>query len=170
MNLEEAIKTAISYESKVHKTYLDAKDQATSEVAKRVFKTLCDEEMMHLNYLNERLKEWQTTGSITVADLATAIPSKDAIDDSLAKMQEKVSPGGPVKHGAELEMLRKALQAETETSAFYQEMVKTLDEEGQKLFARFVEIEEGHKAIVQAEIDSVSGTGYWFDTADFRMH
>jgi len=34
---------------------------------------------------------------------------------------------------------------------------------------RFVEIEEGHRAIVQAEIDCVSGLGFWFDTAEFKL-
>ncbi len=51
--------------------------------------------------------------------------------------------------------------------ANYKQMVATLDAEGKSLFERFVEIEEGHLAIVQAEIDMVSGTGYWFDTAEF---
>jgi hypothetical protein len=44
-----------------------------------------------------------------------------------------------------------------------------LPPEGQELFRRFVEIEEGHVAIVQAEMDLVSGTGFWFDTAEFSL-
>jgi hypothetical protein len=32
-----------------------------------------------------------------------------------------------------------------------------------------VEIEEGHQAIVQAEIDSVSGMGVWFDTMELSL-
>jgi hypothetical protein len=58
---------------------------------------------------------------------------------------------------------------ERETSAFYQEMVGTLDGTGHSLFERFVEIEGGHLALVQAEIDSLSGSGYWFDTAEFSL-
>ena len=54
MDLEQAIKTAMDYEGKVYKTYLDAMDEATDEVGKRVFKTLCDEEKGHLDYLRER--------------------------------------------------------------------------------------------------------------------
>jgi hypothetical protein len=37
------------------------------------------------------------------------------------------------------------------------------------LFQRFVEIEQGHLAIVQAEIDSVSGLGFWFDMREFDL-
>jgi len=169
MNLEEAIKTALSYEARVHKTYMEAMETATSDLAKKVFKTLRDEEKYHLDYLHERLDEWKKTGTIKVASLATAIPSREIIDQSASSLREKVAPGGPVKHGAELEMLRKALKVEVETGDFYKEMVRTLDAEGRRLFERFVEIEEGHQAIVQAEIDSLSGSGYWFDTPDFKM-
>ena len=48
-------------------------------------------------------------------------------------------------------------------------MVSKLDGDGKTLFERFVEIEEGHQAIVQAEIDCVSGLGFWFDTLEFRL-
>ena len=48
-------------------------------------------------------------------------------------------------------------------------MVRTLDGDGRRLFERFVEIEEGHQAVVQAEIDSVSGMGVWFDTMELSL-
>jgi hypothetical protein len=41
--------------------------------------------------------------------------------------------------------------------------------EGQELFEHFVEIEDGHLAIVQAEIDSLTGTGAWFDVLEVRL-
>ena len=47
-------------------------------------------------------------------------------------------------------------------------MVEELGEEG-KLFARFLEIEDGHRAIVQAEIDYLNRTGFFFDLQDFKI-
>jgi hypothetical protein len=32
-----------------------------------------------------------------------------------------------------------------------------------------LEIEEGHVSIVQAELDSVQGLGYWFDVPEFAL-
>lgn len=58
---------------------------------------------------------------------------------------------------------------ETETSDFYRRMVSELPAEARGLFSRFLEIEEGHLAIVQAQIDHVSGTGYWFDVREFDL-
>ncbi|MDH4196285.1 MAG: hypothetical protein OEW05_02645 [Candidatus Aminicenantes bacterium] len=48
-------------------------------------------------------------------------------------------------------------------------MVAELHAEGQRLFARFVEIEEGHLAMAQAEIDAANGLGFWFDVREFRL-
>ena len=66
-------------------------------------------------------------------------------------------------------MLTRALEAEVATSNFYKKMVRELPLEGQLLFADFVEIEEGHLAIVRAEIDYLSPTGYWFDFKELDM-
>ena len=52
---------------------------------------------------------------------------------------------------------------ENETTAFYRKMVAELPEEGKALYRRFVEIEEGHGLIVQAEIDALTQTGFWFE-------
>jgi rubrerythrin len=169
MNLEQAITTAIEYETKVYKTYLEAMDQAVDEVGKRVFKTLCEEEKGHLKYLSERLSEWKENGAITVAELDTAIPSRQAIAEGVERLKEKVEGAPSAKHDLELQLLQRALQVEVETSEFYKSMVLELDAEGQEMFRRFVEIEEGHQAIVQAEIDCVNGLGFWFDTPEFNL-
>ena len=42
-------------------------------------------------------------------------------------------------------------------------------EEARPPFARFVELEDGHAAIVQVELDCASGSGSMFDFRDFEM-
>jgi rubrerythrin len=168
MKLDEAIKQALEYEAGVHKIYLDAMKQVSDETGKRIFKVLCEEEKEHLKYLQARLHEWQSQGKIEAKELKTSIPSREAINKGLQDLNRTVKPE-PTKQRLELELLKKALEAETKTSNFYKEMVAQLDGEGQKLFKRFVEIEEGHEAIVRAEINSVSNLGFWFDTPEFRL-
>jgi rubrerythrin len=132
---------------------------------------LRDEEMSHLKYLRERLDEWTKTGQVRVADLDTVVPPREVIDAGLQDIRQRLASNGLPKdrHMTELDLLGRALTVEKETSEFYQEMVRTLEEDGQRLFRRFVEIEEGHRAIVQAEIDSVSGLGVWFDTVEMSL-
>ena len=168
MKLDNAIKTALEYEAGVHKIYLEAMEKTADPAAKRIFKVLCDEEMGHLEYLRARLEEWQKTGKIKVKKLGTSIPAREAIDKGLQDLRKTVKPKR-TKQIPELELLKKALDAEIKASNFYKEMVSKLDGEGKELFKRFVEIEEGHEAIVHAEINTVSNLGFWFDVPEFRL-
>jgi rubrerythrin len=166
-SIEEAIKNAIEYETKVRKVYEEAEAEASDPLGKRVLKVLADEEQRHLDYLEHKLKEWKDTGAVTVEHLETVIPSKEVIEREVGKLREKMQ-AKTRSADAELQMLNKALKVEIETSEFYKRMVRELSGEGQRLFARFVEIEEGHRAIVQAEIDYMTGSGFYFDFREFN--
>jgi rubrerythrin len=168
MKLDNAIRTALEYEAGVHKAYREAMDKTSDEAGKRVFRALADEEMGHIKYLKERLDEWQQTGKINVKKLGTSIPTKEAINKNLLDVRKTVKPKA-TKLTLELELLKKALVAERKTSLFYREMVSKLDGDGQQLFRRFVEIEEGHEAIVQAEIDCVSNSGIFLGSLEFSL-
>ncbi|MEE9150318.1 MAG: hypothetical protein V3U20_00600 [Thermoplasmata archaeon] len=170
MNIEQAIKTAIEFEGRVREVYREAERQATDPVGKRVLNVLANEEQEHLDYLGSRLEEWQKTGKIAPEKLGSLVPSKEAIEGEVSKLKDMAEiQGSEKRHSFELRMLRNALEVETETSEFYKKMVRELPEDGQQLFSRFVEIEEGHRAIVQAEIDYISGPGYWFDFREFDL-
>jgi rubrerythrin len=166
MTVEEAIKTAIEFETNVRDVYRNAVNVATDPVGKRVFNVLADEEEGHLAYLNHRLEELTQTGRITLETLATSIPSETIIRRGVSQLKSRIAERDK---GTELELLRKAYDMEEKTSTFYRRMVAELSAEGQSLFKRFVEIEEGHLAIVQAEIDYLKGSGYWFDYREFGL-
>ena len=168
MTIEEAIKTAIEYEVKVEQNYRDAAEAVGDESGKRVFSTLADEEKGHIEYLNSRLTEWQKTGNVTVESLVTVVPSGDRIKAGVVRLKDTIGTKGNMG-SVELEWLQRALSLEIETGAIYRRMVSELSNEGQQLFERFVEIEEGHAAIVKAEIDSVQGLGYWFDVQEWQF-
>ena len=131
MTLEKAIKTALEYENKVRDTYLEAARDATDAVAKRVFKVLGDEEQGHVDYLNGKLEEWRKTGKVTPERLGTVVPSQEAIEEGVAKLDGHMNKAD--------------------------------------LGSEILEIEDGHRAIVQAEIDCLNNTGYLFDFQDFKM-
>ena len=89
MKLDDAIRAALQYEDGVHKVYLDAMNKTSDEPAKRIFRVLCQEEAEHLNYLQERLFEWEKAGKIEVKPLGTAIPEKKAINKGLEEKSDK---------------------------------------------------------------------------------
>jgi len=166
MTLEEAIKTAIEYEEKVRDVYYEARDTATNDVGKRVFRILAEEEQGHVDYLHHKLNELKNTGMASAEDLATVIPSPQAIAESVAKLENRLASED---RGSEIKMLQKAFKVEVETGDFYKRMVRELGPEGQNFFSHFLEIEEGHVMLVQAELDCLTGTGFWFDMREFSL-
>jgi len=166
MTLEEAIKTAIAYEIKIEKLYQEAHQQVSDPVGKSVFKALAEDEHSHVAYLQDRLEQWQKTGQISPQKLETTIPEKGVISRGVEKLSSRMARED---RNDEKQMLSKALSVEIETSNFYEQMVAEMQAEGRKMFARFLEIEAGHIAIVQAELDYISHTGYWFDLKEFDM-
>jgi len=80
-------------------------------------------------------------------------------------MSGRKSPG----QNKEIQLLYNFLDTEVETSNFYRRMVNELEGESREMFARFLEIEEGLEAIVEAQIDSVTGMGFWFDLQEFNL-
>ena len=166
MTIEEAIKTAIEFETQVRHLYRNAAEGTSDPVGKRIFKVLAEEEQGHLEYLRSKLDEWKKSGTLTAKRLDSAIPSRERISKGISALEARRSGD---ERGGELQMLSRALDVEAKTNDFYKRMVKELPKEGKQLFAHFVEIEEGHLAIVRAEIDYLSKTGYWFDFKEFDM-
>jgi rubrerythrin len=165
MSIEEAIKTALDYEVRVRDAYLQAAKASGDDVARKIFKTLGQEEQHHVNYLRDCLEEWKSTGKIETGRLDTVVPSPTKIAEGVAKLDKHLKR--EIKN-SERELLMKALGLEQETSAFYEKMVAQLGADG-VMFQRFMEIEKGHVAIVQAEIDYLNHSGYLFDFQDFAM-
>lgn len=166
MTLEEAINTALEYENRVRDVYRDAVNLTKDSTGKRMLEILAEDEQRHVDYLNSRKVEWKKTGKITIDKLETAIPSKEKIKSEVGKLEKRMSDKD---FGVEIEILKKARDVEADTSAFYKSVVDKLRSDERKMFARFLEIEEGHLAIVQAELDHVTGSGYWFDFSEFSM-
>ena len=166
MTIEEAIKTGIEFELQVRHVYSEAAKKFQDPVARKIFGVLADEEDRHVQYLESRLDEWQQTGKVTAAALETVIPSEKAIAGAMGKLEKRMAVQD---FGVELEMLKKALALEIDATKFFTEMVSQLKDEEKKLFSRFVEIEAGHEAIVQAEIDALTGLGFWFDYTEFQL-
>ncbi len=166
MNLEEAIRTALDYERRIRDIYLEAAESADDPAGRRVFQGLGEDEQRHVDYLESRLAQWEKTGRIDLDTLEAAVPDRAWIRSGVETVAAEMDRED---RRDEKQMLSKALQAEVETSTFYREMVDTLDEEGRRLFSRFLAIEQGHIDAVQAELDYLSRTGYWLGFKEFDM-
>ena len=167
MDLKEALTTAIGYETKVRDHYAKGAKEILDSRGKKMFTVLAREEQGHLAYLESRLEEWHRTGHVSTPELATVVPSAEWIDQARARVSQ--NPAGTIAVQGEIELLKIALELERQTSGFYGRLVDTLPPKERGLFARFLEVEQGHLAVVQAEIDALAGHGTWFDVMEFRL-
>ena len=168
MNLEEAIKVALDYEHKVRDHYAEGAKKIADPHGKRVFETLAKEEQGHVDFLESCLAQWTKEGKVDLGEVGMVIdPGVEWVEKArkeLASRNEK-----RVADKNEIELLKIAVELEEKTSAFYESLVSELPEEDRKLFDKFLEIEKGHVSIVQAELDSVQGLGFWFDIREFSL-
>ena len=166
MTPEKAIRKAIEFETKVLSVYRDALAESLDPVGQRIFSALADEEQGHVDYLNQKLIQLQKTGEIIPEKLETSVPSSEEINNEVETLKIKIKvqniDGG-------IRLLEKALGVEIETSNFYEKMVSEMTGRTKDMFAQFLEIEQGHKEIVQAEIDALRGTGFWLGFQEFDM-
>ncbi|MGD2097873.1 MAG: ferritin family protein [Desulfobacterales bacterium] len=166
MNVEEALKTAIEYETELRDIYIEAAEAEDDDKGRKFFQSMGKDEQGHLDYLNDRLKQWRETGKISAEKLKSALPSREEIERQTAgvrSLAEKES------RGLKSQMLSKALKMENKTSDFYRKMVDQMPAEAQQMFARFLEIENNHIRTIEFELDYIGRTGYWFDVKEFDM-
>lgn len=167
MELQDALGIAIQHEHRVRDHYTQGAQEILDPHGKRVFETLAREEQGHVDYLESRLVEWNRTGRLTTPELPTVLPAIQFVEAAKAKLEKE--PTEELAVQSEMELLKVALELERTTSAFYQTLVDTLSGTHKQLFARFLEIEQGHLLIVQAEIDALAGHGHWFDFMEFDL-
>jgi rubrerythrin len=167
VKLQEAIAVAIDFEKKVRDHYLRGAKEIPEPMGRKVFATLGKEEQGHVDYLEHCLAEWKKTGKVPNAPLKSILPKGARWIE-----QEKKKLSGKGKRAAsktELDALKLALQHEKDADAFYHKLVKDLAAQDRALFDKFLGIEDGHLQLVQAQLDSVQGMGFWFDVAEFRL-
>ena len=166
MQIEEAIQTAIEYETELRDIYFEAAEAEDDDKGRQFFQSMGRDEQGHLDYLKDRLQQWQKTGKLSAEKLKSALPSKTEIERQAAQVKSLV---GKAFRGLKSQMLSKALKMEIKTSEFYQKMVDEMPAEAQQMFARFLEMEKNHIRTLEFELDYISKTGYWFDVKEFDM-
>lgn len=166
MTLEEAILTAVQYETKIRDVYQAAAQKIPEPAGKSFLETMAEDEQRHLDYLQDRLEHWKKTRRLTLPKLETVVPSNESIAKQMARFKSEISKKA---RGDQKRVLSRALKVEIETSEFYKQMVGEMTGQSQALFARFLVIENRHIAAVQMQLDYATKTGYWFDMKEFDM-
>ncbi len=168
MNLTEAIAMALDFERKVRDHYQRNGKAIEDPSGRKVFATLATEEQGHVDYLEHCLAEWKRTGKVPKVSMRSVLPQGVKWIEK-ARKRFQGAPQGRTAAAGEVDALKAALQYEKDADSFYRKLVAELPQDQQALFANFLGIEDGHLELVQAQLDSVLGTGFWFDVMEFRL-
>jgi len=164
----KAIDTAIQIEKDGLAFYTEAAKQIEASAGKRMFQTLVNDEAAHLKLFEETRRALAEEGDWPTADEVAAIsPGELERPPIFPTGDETKSVELPER---ELAALRRGIQAEEDSIAFYAEQRdKTDDPDGKAMYAYLIEQEEGHRTILQGEYDYLTNTGFWFDVREFDL-
>lgn len=171
MQLREALETALAFEHKIRDLYTESARKARDSKGQKVFATLAREEQGHVEHLQGLLETYLQTGRVAVSELKSILPSPAWLEVEAKKLAEAAAGAktSPDAFKTELDLLKDALEVERQASSMYGRLVADLTPEHREVFARFLEIENGHVSLVQAEIDALVGHGHWFDFMEFSL-
>ena len=139
MDETQILNTALELERKGFRFYTEAERTTENETGKKMFAQLAKEETEHIKELKEifnHLYPEQSTKDIPLFD-------------------EELSA-----YAGEVEALKVAIAMEKKSIQFYSDWAKGNLE---PLFNELIEFEKKHLELLEAELDYVQKTGFWFD-------
>ena len=166
MSSEEIFATAIEYEKKIHKFYLEAMDIIDDKKGQSFFKELAEDELSHVDFLEYSLEQLKKSNEIDLDKLKSSLPSQEKVENQIEKIKKEI----PEKMLGDFKrVLTSALKLEHETSSYYKEAYSKAEGPIKSIFKKFHEIEQNHVDLVQFELDMASHNGYWLDYMEIDM-
>lgn len=163
-----AIEVAIEIEKDGLAFYTQAARQTDDPHGRRMFETLAADEAAHLALFEHTRAELLKGGSWpSPEEVAARSPRRPVIPPIFPPNREQRATQAPQR---ELEALRRGIQAEEDSIAHYtQAAEKTSEPAGRAMYIYLAEQEKGHRAILEAEYDHLTQTGFWFDIREFDL-
>lgn len=160
----QAMKTAIEMEKSGHRFFTEASNKVKHEVGRKLFARLAAEEIDHMKTFETIFNE--VSGGADWKEALKAIqPRKPVPYFDEARKEFKAGD-----LSVELEYLKKALDLERNAMQFFEKAIEDSETaEAKEIFRRIHQEEQGHYDLIQSEIDSINGTGFWFDVNEFYM-
>jgi rubrerythrin len=164
----KAIETAIQIERDGLAFYTEAAKQTDDRNGKKMFKSLARDEAAHLRLFEDARQALLERGNWLSLEEVAAISPKRLDRPPIFPTGDEIKAAEIPER--ELAALRRGIQAEEASIAFYsQERDKTDDPDGKAMYAYLIEQEEGHRTILQGEYDYLNRTGFWFDIQEFDL-
>ena len=160
-----ALRKALDAEQEGKRFYLEYGEKTKDPNGKKMFAALAADEEDHANILAQQIENLEK-------GLAWCPYSPD--QSELEKLRPNLKAVEARKRSTEgmndLDALRVALAQEQAAIELYRQEAESLgDEQARAMYRRLAAMEESHYDIIQAQIDYIEGTGYWFGIPEFNL-
>jgi rubrerythrin len=154
-----ALATALEAEKQSLRGYLRLAWETRDSSGKQMFIRLATDEFEHMHLL-----ESQQAGR------AVRLPAPSLLEQLVPKLSDKSLRIRGTAGQTELSALITALELEQSARDFYRARAEDAGSESARtMFGRLAEMEEAHQALLQAELDSIHGDGFWFGLPEFTL-
>jgi len=155
-----ALATAIEAEKQSLHNYLEFAWNTRDSSGKQMLIRLATDEFEHMRLL----ETWQ-------ADAPPPVAIEPSVIERLApRLSDKSLRIRGTEGQSQLSALNTALDLERSAQTFYEEQSRKVQAEpARAMFARLAEMEAAHYALIQAEIDNIQQTGFWFGLREFTL-
>ena len=161
----KALKTAIEIEDNGLLNFLRFARQTKDTTGKNMFIRLAMDEHEH-----RRIIEKQLTNLMEGKPLIKIEIPKSEIEQVAPTIREKQQRTRGESGLLEIDALNTALDLERKAAKFFRDQADLVDDPDAKaMFIRLAEWEDAHFDLIQAELDSIQGTGCWFGIPEFQM-
>ncbi len=161
----EALKLAMETEKRGLETYLNFAHQTGDETGKNMFILLARDELEHFEVLEKALSHLELSGRWADIEVRKSLVAR--VVPKLLGRDVRVKG----KRGIDqVQALQAALDQERRSIELYRSQLATAtDPSARKTFRKLMEMEEAHFDIIQAELDNITETGFWFQVPEFNL-
>lgn len=154
-----ALGTALEAEKQSLRGYLRLAWQTRDGSGKQMFIRLATDEFEHMRLI-ERWRAGQPLVVIEQSDIERLVP----------RLSDKSRQIRGTNGQRQLDALNTALELERSAQAFYEEHARSAPPGPVRgAFTRLAAMEAAHYALIQAEIDNIQQTGFWFGLPEFTL-
>ncbi|MEO0108838.1 MAG: ferritin family protein [candidate division WOR-3 bacterium] len=161
----KALKTAIAAEKKSLSSYLQFGLRTDDQGGKNMFIRLALDEFEHLNILERQARSLRESADWLRIEIEPSLPEM-----IVPRLDEKDLRIRGTRGQDQLAALHSALALERRATDFYRAQARAAtDSKAQEMFQRLAAMEEAHYELIEAEIDSIRQTGFWFGLREFSL-
>lgn len=160
----DIVSTAIQLEKDGHAYYTEAAKNTQSELGRKMFDRLAQDEVHHLEVFQKAFDSMEQTGDWRGVDV-------DFGEFKAPVFPDNFEPGEGVKAVPnDVEALKEAIELERKAIDFFNDALASTDDSNAKeVLGYILKQEELHLALLTAEHGYTTKSGFWFDFREFEM-